>query len=135
MNTITDDLHTTNRVDNIIRSCSQSVYALRVLKAHGLPSAGLHSVAWATTIARLLYASSAWWGLTIESDRARIDRFYKRLKRFDYIPDNVPSITELVGQGDDRLFGQLSLTHYMSSGRYSHRTTNGHMNSDLTSPS
>jgi len=66
-------------------------------------SACLHLVARATTIAQLLYASFACWDLTIESDRSRIDRFHKRLRRSDYIPDDAPSITELVDQGDDRL--------------------------------
>ncbi len=61
----------------------------------------------------LLYASSAWWGLTIKSDRACIERFHMRLIDLDYIPDNAPSITELVSQGADRLFGPSSLIHYM----------------------
>jgi len=52
--TITDNLHATNHVDNVITSCLQSMYALRVLRAHGLPYAGLHSAARATTIAWLL---------------------------------------------------------------------------------
>ena len=37
--TITDDLRASKHVDSVIASCSQSMYALRVLKAHGLPAA------------------------------------------------------------------------------------------------
>src|SRR6218665_3403357 len=82
--TITDDLRASNHVDSVIASCSQSMYALRVLKAHGLPAAALHTVTRATTIARLLYASPAWWGLITEKDRARLDKLYMRIKRMDY---------------------------------------------------
>jgi len=43
--------------------------ALRVLRAHGLPPATLHEVARATTLARLLYASPAWWGFAKQQHR------------------------------------------------------------------
>src|SRR6218665_2997412 len=41
----------------VIASCSQSIYAIRVFKSHGLPAAEPHTVTRATTIAPLLYAS------------------------------------------------------------------------------
>src|SRR6218665_1488277 len=37
-------------------SCSRSLYAVRILKAHGLPTSSLHEVTRATVLARLLYA-------------------------------------------------------------------------------
>ena len=100
--TITDDLRASNHY-SVIASCSQSLYALRVLKAHGL----LHTVTRATTIARLLYASPAWWDLTTEKDRARLDKLYMRIKRMDYLPDNAPTFPSLVGQADERLFRSI----------------------------
>ena len=107
--TITDDLRASNHVDSVIASCSQSMYALRVLKAHGLPAAALHTVTRATTIARLLYASPAWWGLTIEKDRSRLDKLYTRIKRMNYLPDNAPPFPSLVGKADERLFRSIEL--------------------------
>jgi len=107
--TITDDLRASNHDDSVIASCSQSMYALRVLKAHGLPAAALHTVTRATTIARLLYASPAWWGLTTDKDRDRLDKLYTRIKRMDCLPDNAPTLPSLVGQADERLFRSIEL--------------------------
>lgn len=42
------------------------MFTLRVLRADGLPDVTLHTITRAATIARLLYASPAWWGLTPE---------------------------------------------------------------------
>src|SRR6218665_2061372 len=39
-------------------ACSTSIYALRVLRAHGLPPAMLHKVDRATALARLIFLSS-----------------------------------------------------------------------------
>src|SRR6218665_647050 len=65
----------------------------------------------ATTIAQLLYAFPACWGLTTEKDRARLDKLYNfiRIKRMDYLPDNAPTFPSLVGQADERLFRSIEL--------------------------
>ena len=62
--TIRSDLRMTTHVDNVLTSCSSSMYALRVLRSHGLTPSGLHEVTRMTTIAHLMYASPAWWGYT-----------------------------------------------------------------------
>ena len=70
-----------DHLDHLLTSCASSVYALRMLKTHGLPQQQLNVVASATTMASLLYASPAWWGYTSANDRARIDRLINRLWR------------------------------------------------------
>lgn len=44
-------------------ACSQSLYALHVLRSHALTDAVLHDMARATTVACLFYAAPAWWAL------------------------------------------------------------------------
>ena len=46
----------------------------------------LHEVTRATTLARLLYASPAWWGFASVSDRSRVERFLQRTIRIGYLP-------------------------------------------------
>jgi hypothetical protein len=58
--TIRDDLRATSHVDGVLAACSGSLHALRVLRAHGLPSIALQEVARATTMTRLLFAAPAW---------------------------------------------------------------------------
>jgi len=45
------------------------LHALRVLQCHGMNDAALKTVYHAVVISRLLYAASAWWGLTTAADR------------------------------------------------------------------
>src|SRR5688572_969590 len=72
--TIRSDLRMTTHVDNVLTSCSSSMYALRVLRSHGLPPSALHEVTKMTTIAHLMYATPAWWGYTSAGERDRIEQ-------------------------------------------------------------
>ena len=44
---------------NVIRSCSQTLYALKVLRAHGMSDSVLQSVYRAVVISKLMYGSCA----------------------------------------------------------------------------
>lgn len=60
-------------MDEILDSSASSLSALRVLRSHGHVSAALHDVVLVTTVARIMYASQAWWGYTTSEDRDRIE--------------------------------------------------------------
>jgi len=63
----------------VIASCAQALYALRVLRAHGLSHiSALQTIFRAVVVAKLTYVSSAWLGFTTAHDRQRIDAFYPR---------------------------------------------------------
>src|SRR6218665_2498809 len=85
----------------------RSLYALRELRSHGLPSRALHQVAKATTVAKLTYASPAWWGLTSAAERDRIERFLSRMKRMDYLSDDLGSAAQLVESAEDGLMRSI----------------------------
>src|SRR6218665_1815771 len=66
-----------DHLDQLLSSCASSIFALRTLKSHGLRPPLLRQVARATTVASLLYASSAWWewwGLATAEDKSRMER-------------------------------------------------------------
>jgi len=79
-----------------------TLYALRVLRNHGLPTNALQDVFRATIIAKLTYCAPAWSGRL--DDRARLDAFLRRSKRYGYCPDDVPTITDLFTAADESLF-------------------------------
>jgi|SRR6218665_389893 len=79
--TISSDLKMTTHVDEILATCTCSLYPLRILRAHGLSGDPLYQVARATTINQILYAGPDWWGLTSAHDRERIERFCHKLER------------------------------------------------------
>src|SRR5688572_26494638 len=94
--TISSDLRAFAHVNRILGSCSSFIYALSVLRAHGLQSAALHTVARATTTARLLYAAPVWWGLTTAEDRSRLERFHNKMQRLGFLPPDIMSVDALV---------------------------------------
>ena len=77
---------------------SRSMYALRVLRTHGLCSEELWQVCRATTVSYLTYASPAWWGYADASSRQRLQSVLAKLKKFGFLPPNSPSHQELCEQ-------------------------------------
>ena len=67
--TFTNRLLMNEHVQSTISASASLLYALRVLRAHGMPETALQVVYQATVMAKVLYAASAWWGFTSASDR------------------------------------------------------------------
>lgn len=57
--TVSDNLRATDHVAEVISSCSRGLYALLVLRSHGLSDISLHGDAKATVVASLLYTAPA----------------------------------------------------------------------------
>ena len=81
-----------------------SMVALKTLRSHGLPSGQLEEVTCATTMATLIYATSAWWGFATKGDRGRLERFTGRLRRSGYLPKEAPTAAEMVNEAEACLF-------------------------------
>src|SRR6218665_482002 len=92
-----------DRLDHLLSSRASSIHALRMLRVHGLQDKQIHLVASLTTLASMLYASPAWWGITTAQDRDRIEKMMSRLRRGGYLPPRHPSYEELVGEADEIL--------------------------------
>jgi len=68
--TFTNSLPVSEHTHRIISSCAQALYALRVLRAHGMDVSSLQTIYRSVIISKLTYASSAWWGFTIAQPTA-----------------------------------------------------------------
>ena len=68
----------TEHVDRLLAACAQTLFALRTLRQHGLPTDALHAVFQATVVAKMTYASPAWWGYASATDKARLEAFLRR---------------------------------------------------------
>jgi len=79
--TITNGLSVSLHIQAVISSCAQTMYALRVLRAHGLSDSALQSIYRSVVLAKLMYASSSWIGLANATDRQKIQAFLNRSKR------------------------------------------------------
>src|SRR5688572_17533322 len=100
--TIGEKLTVTEHVNNILSSCSSSMYALKTLRGRGMPAQALHVVTRATTMARMMYASPAWWGYMEAGDRDRLERFTQRLRSAGFLPGDAPTVDGLASRADDR---------------------------------
>ena len=105
--TLTCDFSTAVHITKVLESCARSLYALCILKSHGMPPAALHEVARATTMARLLYAAPAWWGFALAADCQHIERFILCTVRMGYLPPE-----SLVTDAENRLLTPINHRHY-----------------------
>ena len=104
---ITSHLSASDHLRQVISESAQSLYALRVLRHHGMTEAGLHAVFRAVVVSRLTYASPAWRGFSTVTDRQRADAFLRRSKRCGFCPPDLPEFDELLEERDDELFNKI----------------------------
>ena len=101
-------------VRSVIANCAQTLYALRVLRAHGMASPELQIVYRSVVVAKIIYAASAWWAFISAADRQRIDAFIRRSIRCGFCSINQSTFEELCADADGRLFRTiLSNSDYM----------------------
>ena len=95
-------------VDELLATCSQSLFALRTLRQHGLPEDALHAVFQAIVINRLSYASPAWWGFVSADDRHRLDAFLSRSTKLGYRSNSSATFTSICDDADNQLFDRIA---------------------------
>jgi len=100
--TVTNHLAVSEHVRDVTCKCMQSMHALRILRCHGLSTESLQMIYKAVVVAKLTYASPAWWGFTTTDDRNRIDGVLKRGVRAGLYLG--PTVSQLIEDVDDRLF-------------------------------
>ena len=95
-------------VDQLLVSCAQSLFALRTLRHHGLPTDASHTIYQAIIDSKLAYASPAWWGLTTAADRARLEAFLRRSVNIGFRSDTAPTLGVICSERDDALFAKIT---------------------------
>ena len=106
--TISRRFSVTHHVDDLLAACAQTLFALRTLRHHGLPEVALQAVFQATVVAKLSYASPAWWGFANAADRNRMEAFLRRSTHFGYRVDSSPTLASICADADDRLFSSIT---------------------------
>ena len=95
--------------NNLLVSCAQSLFALRSLRQHGLPTDALHSIFQATVVSKLLYASPAWWGSASAADRDRLEDFLRRSTTLGFRSATAAVLDTICSGADDKLFNNITL--------------------------
>ena len=115
--TLTDRLSVTAYVDDFVGSCARSMYAISVLRSHGMEASALQQVFRAVVVSKLTYAAPAWWGFTTSVDRQRLDAVLRRAVRSDLWtlsgkPD-AHTFEDLCNSADDELFIKIRTSNHI----------------------
>ena len=76
--TFTNGLSVSLHIQQLIASNAQALYALKLLRAHGLCDTAIQAVFRSVVLARFLYASPAWWGFAGAQDRQKVEGFLRQ---------------------------------------------------------
>ena len=105
--TISDTFSIKTHVNNIISSCGQALYAMKILKSQGLTTESLQIIFQSTILSRLLYASQAWFGFANENEINRLEAFLRKSIKSSFALPTLPSFKKLCSDNDDRLFASV----------------------------
>jgi hypothetical protein len=102
--TVQRNLNMGEHVNNVVSTCGQNLYALKVLKAHGMKPEELSNVCRATLVAKLSYASQGWRGYASVADINRLQAVLSRAVRWGVYSAAMPTLEDIIDRADQTLF-------------------------------
>jgi hypothetical protein len=106
---VDDKLNFSLHVQNVVAVASQSLYALKVLRTHGLQGSALHEVSRSTFLSRVTYALPAWWGFISSQGREQLQAVINRAMRWGLTGGiSLPDASLLAKQADRALFQSVT---------------------------
>jgi hypothetical protein len=104
---VNNKLSFSDHVSTTITACNRSLYALRVMRQHGLSEDNLQRVFTATTLSKLLYGGAAWHGFIPKGLIDQCEAFLRRAIRFGYYKSSSPNFCDLLQKLDLNLFNKI----------------------------
>ena len=98
-----------DHINYVTANCSQTFFALRTLKHHGLSPDILRSIFKSTIIPKLLYAAPSFWGFLTASATNQLQSVLNRAAKFNYYNKSDPDITHLVLRMEMDLFHKIQI--------------------------
>ena len=107
-----------DHIKSTVTNCNQSLFALRTMRQHGMPTESLQTVFKTTSLSKLLYAAPAWWGFISPSFLDHLESFLRRAKKFSYYEQSSPQVNTLCLEADINLFRRVAnnpnhVLHYL----------------------
>ena len=105
--TLTCNVSASDHIRGVISDCTQTQYALRVPRSHGLNTAGLQThLPTCSCVSK--HVSTEWSGFTMTADRQRVNAFLRRSKRYGSCPPDLMTFEQLLEAADQQLFNNSS---------------------------
>src|SRR6266516_813940 len=101
--TVDNRLSFTEHVNTVVTKCNQSLYALRLMRQHGMQQNALQAVFKATSVSKLLYAAPSWWGYITKATLECLEGFIRRARKFGYYSPSDHDVKTLCKSADDCL--------------------------------
>ena len=105
---VDDKLNFSEHVDSTVSKCSQALFALRMMRQHGMPSQSLLTIFRSTLVSKLQYACQSWWGFLTKGSLNKMDGFLRRSKKLGYCKVELPDVTHLFEAADTSLFKRVA---------------------------
>ena len=106
---IDDKQSFSKHVSNILSTCNQRFYLLKLLRDQGAPPSVLNAVYQSIVVGRVSYCISAWGGFLKEADIQRINAMFRRAKRYQFT-DILFDFSGLLKHHDKKLFNNMQQT-------------------------
>ena len=100
--TVTNGLPVSLHIQAVISSCAQTLYALRVLRAHGYMIVSIDL--WCSLSC---WTRSSWVGFTNATDRQKLQAFLNRSKRSGFCDSETDDFATLCSTSDKQLFNRI----------------------------
>ena len=104
---ISDKLSLQLHINDLTTSSNQAMFALRTLKRSGLTDEATWAVCRATLVAKILYASCAWWGFANKAQTNCLEGIIRKAVHWGLYPRSGPTLEELTQSADRVLFQKI----------------------------
>ena len=105
--TFNEQLSFSEHVNSLIARGHQKLYALKILRNHGLSNQILYNTAFSLFTSIFTYASPAWSGFLLAKDINQIDGIFKKAIKWGLLSPEHPPIRKVFEKSDHRLFNQV----------------------------
>ena len=105
--TIQSNLSMKDHVDKLMAKSSNMIYAMNILRNHGMQGKELQQIFNSKILSRIMYALPAWYGMASKEDIKRINAFLNRSKKFGLYPEDGKSFQELCDEADQKPFRKV----------------------------
>jgi len=116
--TITNHLSMGEHVRDVIGKCAQSLYALKLLRNHGMSDYSLWVVYKAVVLSKSLHASPAWQGFTSAEDKQCLEASVRRAVRSGLYAADDPLLSHWLQTWTTtylQTYGTIRITHCANS--------------------
>jgi len=95
-----------DQVDVVLRTCSQRVYLLKLLRDQGIPQHNMDIVFHAMVLSKIRYALCVWGGHITADQKNRLNALLRRVYKYRFISDTY-DIDSMLSDIDTKLFKKM----------------------------